>query len=87
MSAPTKKIVRLPNTELTPSLLLRQLLEAADKDEIKSIAVCVEYSDDTFDTYLTRMWAQVCCMHAMVLQQRAVHFLDSLRSPENSKPL
>lgn len=86
MPEPIRKIIRMPHVELTPSLLLRQILEAADQGEIKSIAVCVEYTDDVFDTYLTRMFAQTCCMHVTVLQQRAFHFLDSNRSPDNAKP-
>ena len=69
------KIARMPGTRLSPEVLLRNMLE--DIDQVKSIALVIEWEDDTFQVCNSAMPHTKCvAMGAFMARKMMDGFLS-----------
>lgn len=68
-------IERLPGTELTPTVLLAQLLE--DADDFKAIIVIKEYKDDTMSVCWSRQLLKDVSFGSLVLQDKVLYEINN----------
>ncbi len=74
-------IERLPGTELTPKVLLAQLLE--DADDFKSIIIIKEYKDGKWSTCWSRQFLRDIALGIMVLQDKLQYEMNT--PPDETK--
>ena len=73
------KIIPMPNTAMSPAVVLHQALE--EIDNIKSVIVIAQYNDDTFDLEWSQMKTSYMALADMMLDQT----LRNLMFPGNDQ--
>ena len=66
MSEYNPRLVHLPNTKLTPEVVLHRTLNKLDN--IKAVAIVIQWNDDTFDCDWSQMRVSELCMASLSFQ-------------------
>jgi hypothetical protein len=66
-----RKLVQLPGTGASPELVLARCLEKARHGHIKSIAVSIEWDDETYATDCSDMLVSKLLLHILNLETSA----------------
>ncbi|MFZ9406468.1 MAG: hypothetical protein ACO26U_05155 [Burkholderiaceae bacterium] len=68
------KLVHLPGTKLTPEVVLHRTLNKLDR--IKSVAVVIQWDDNTLSIDWSQMKVSELCMAAMLMDTEARAVLE-----------